>query len=231
MRKAAKMLLLGEKKVDTTPWYLAGGVLAADCIAAYQAVGVGSLERSKVNLANPGTYDLTVPSGQTEPDWSSTTGWTGTGKYYDTGIIPDSLTLSMIVRFSGAADSDDSNGLLGVTSSDYLHPFLLHPRRAAGLNTFGNGTGSATLGPAILYGTLALSLRTYVNGVPGASDWTRGASSYPYSEGIWLRGIKREGGAVYRGFNGNFIAASFYNRLITTAEVEALHAAIMKLPF
>jgi len=41
------------------PWWLSGGIAAANCVAAYQPKGAASLEASYVNLANPGTYNLT----------------------------------------------------------------------------------------------------------------------------------------------------------------------------
>ncbi len=43
--------------VAEIPWWLAGGIPAENCIAAYQPKGAASYAASKVNLANPGTYD------------------------------------------------------------------------------------------------------------------------------------------------------------------------------
>jgi hypothetical protein len=61
---------------NTTPWYLAGGVYAANCVAAYQAKGAADYATSKVNLANPGTHDLT---DGVAPAFSDATGWTFDG--------------------------------------------------------------------------------------------------------------------------------------------------------
>jgi len=43
--------------VAAIPWYLSGGIAAANCIAAYQPKGAASLAASYANLPNPGTYN------------------------------------------------------------------------------------------------------------------------------------------------------------------------------
>lgn len=72
-----------------TPWYLAGGVPAANCKGAYIGKGAASYEVSKINLASPGTNNL-IDTAHV-PDWTADGGWTGgTGKYFSTGIVPAS---------------------------------------------------------------------------------------------------------------------------------------------
>jgi len=44
-------------------WWLAGNINPANCVAAYQAKGAANLASAKVNLANPGTYDLMAVNG------------------------------------------------------------------------------------------------------------------------------------------------------------------------
>lgn len=51
-------------------WWEAGG--ATGCVLAYQPKGAASYAASKVNLANPGTYDA---ADITAPTWSSGNGW------------------------------------------------------------------------------------------------------------------------------------------------------------
>lgn len=80
-------------------WWLAGGISPSDCVAAYQAKGAASYAASKVNLANPGTYDAI--DGATAPTWNTTDGWikTTTAPYLLTGIEPDDhWNWSFIVR-------------------------------------------------------------------------------------------------------------------------------------
>ena len=81
-------------------WWLSGGINPANCIAAYQAKGVASYTASKVNLANPGTYD--AADGTAYPTWNSTYGWifNGSTQYLNTGIIPSSANWSYIFRYS-----------------------------------------------------------------------------------------------------------------------------------
>lgn len=56
-------------------WWLSGGIAAANCIAAYQAKGAADYAASKVNLANPGTYNLVEIGGAV--NWSASVGWSG----------------------------------------------------------------------------------------------------------------------------------------------------------
>lgn len=82
---------------EETPWYLAGGVDAANCVAAYQAKGAASYAASKVNLANPGMYDL---EGQTPPSWDASNGWTIPGTLTTNVVVPNFSNISIIMRFS-----------------------------------------------------------------------------------------------------------------------------------
>ena len=83
-----------------TPWYLAGG--APTPIAVYQPKAAASLAASYVNLANPGTHDLTVL--RTAPTFNASLGWsmfyTSATDYsvLDTGIAPSSQNWTYIVR-------------------------------------------------------------------------------------------------------------------------------------
>jgi len=70
-----------------------------DAIAAYQAIHVASYEASKINLANPGTYDLTEGVA---PSWSSDSGWfrTATNQYLKTGVVVTNSSWSIFVRYA-----------------------------------------------------------------------------------------------------------------------------------
>jgi hypothetical protein len=80
------------------PWWLSGGIAAANCIAAYQPKGAASLAASYINLANPGTYNITLGSA---PNWNTITGWIGilNTSWMKTGIIPG-VNWSIAIRFS-----------------------------------------------------------------------------------------------------------------------------------
>lgn len=98
----------------STSWYTgAGAVPAANCIGAYRARGAASQAASYVNLANPGVYDLTVPSSA--PTWNTATGWSGDGtQWFSTGINPagTNKTYSAIFKYKNATTTG-TRGLFG----------------------------------------------------------------------------------------------------------------------
>ena len=55
-------------------WYLAGGINNSDVLCAFDFVNAASEAASLVNLANPGTNDLTKVS---TPIWTAGLGWNG----------------------------------------------------------------------------------------------------------------------------------------------------------
>jgi hypothetical protein len=87
------------------PWYLAGAVALANCVAAYQFKGAESQAASYVNLASPGTYDLNPLAA---PAFDTATGLAFAGAaWLDTGIVPiGDQTWSMFIQFSDANASD-----------------------------------------------------------------------------------------------------------------------------
>ena len=67
-------------------WNLDGLITPANCIAAYQPKGATSYAASKINLANPGTYDATEGNVL---NWSAANGWSqaNSSDGLDTGIV------------------------------------------------------------------------------------------------------------------------------------------------
>ena len=96
-------------------WWLAGGIDPDDCIAAYQPKGAASYAASKVNLANPGTYDLTNGN---DPSWSADNGWTFDGvndHLYETTYEPTNTPFTVIVRLNNMKiDHSVSSAILGI---------------------------------------------------------------------------------------------------------------------
>ena len=64
---------LGVTANGAARWYLAGGISASACVAAYQPKGSTSLAASYTNLNSPGTYNA-APG--VAPTWAVAT-WTG----------------------------------------------------------------------------------------------------------------------------------------------------------
>ena len=99
-------LARGIQRADTS-WWLAGGISAANCVAAYQAKGAASYVASKVNLANPGT--LNFDNEVVAPSWNTTTGWTGAGDLRTTGTFTRNQEFSFVVFCSSSGAGYYSN--------------------------------------------------------------------------------------------------------------------------
>lgn len=101
---------LGRAQVITAaPWWLSGGISAANCKAAYRAKGASSLAASKVNLANPGTYDLAAYAN--DPTFDTASGWTFGGDASAQGLRAASLLSkasqdqTIAIRLSGNTEA------------------------------------------------------------------------------------------------------------------------------
>lgn len=97
------------------PWWLAGGVAAANCVAAYQPKGAADYAASKVNLANPGTYDAT--DGAVYPTWDAANGWKfdhSTGDVQQLNYIASGATAeyTAIARFSDRSTGAENGHIL-----------------------------------------------------------------------------------------------------------------------
>lgn len=80
-----------------TSWWLAGGIAAANCIAAYQPKGAADYAASLVNLANPGTYNAFAGA---DPTWGATDGWIGAGASYLRTGFSLAAGYSFIIRYA-----------------------------------------------------------------------------------------------------------------------------------
>lgn len=109
-------------------WWLSGGIAAANCIAAYQPKGAADLAASKVNLANPGTYNAFAGA---DPTWDAINGWIGAGaSYLRTGFNLAS-GYSFIVRYTGlgygsicgGSTSGNQNFAVNYYNGSYMVPY------------------------------------------------------------------------------------------------------------
>ena len=146
-----------------TPWYLAGGVSAANCVAAYQPIGAASYAASYSNLINPGTYDASPGNA---PDWDGTNGWkfNGTDDFLDTGIVPAN-GYSAICRFSNASQADTTQVLFGIAKSVSLR-WNFQPVRASDKHFYSYSDGTLEPAGALSSGVVALCPgKGYLDGV------------------------------------------------------------------
>lgn len=120
-------------------WWLSGGIAAANCIAAYQPKGAADYAASKVNLANPGTYNAADGNA---PGWDATNGWKfdGTNDYLSTGIVPTiDQTWSAFIRFSnGNNEIGGGSGIFGLYESS-TKVFTINPMYLADRMYWGHG--------------------------------------------------------------------------------------------
>lgn len=146
------------------PWYLAGGIPAANCIAAYQAKGAVSLATSYVNLANPGTYDLTLG---TAPVWDATNGWQfngSTGKRYLITGLTHASGWSLALQFTGSAAPPSYTFALGAQATGNTKLYIAPQRGATSAYSVGNG-GGANGAPTITAGNFIVTPNTPMHNV------------------------------------------------------------------
>ena len=211
-------------------WYLAGGVSAANCVAAYQAKGAASLAASYTNLANPGTYNA-APG--VAPTFDTATGWTfnGSSQYLTTGVVPDATAQawSMFIRFSNASGA--TNNYIAGCSDTVPNPdlvFFLISRPAASTVFFANGANTASYSSSATSGVLGFAGVTgYLNGSSVATIAAGGAANTRPSS-IFM-GANSFNASALAFFNGKIQAVAIYNVTLNAATVAAISAAMAAL--
>lgn len=210
-------------------WYLAGGVSAANCVAAYQPKGAASLAASYINLANPGTYDATAPTAA--PTFAAATGWTfnGSAQYLTTGVVP-AANYSMIIRYSDGTDAVNTV-LAGAFTNPYTVPtscmlFYIHPWNAPDYAIFANG--QYVIGTAdFTSGVLAIAgPQGYANGAPHGA--TIGAWVGTAAQAITI-GARNSNGTVNSFCPCKMQALAIYNVALTAPQVLAITTAMQSL--
>lgn len=202
-------------------WWLPAGVSAANCIAAYRAIGAASLAASYVNLANPGTYDAAPGSA---PSFNAADGWTfnGSSNYLDTGITPvNNQTWSAFVRFS------DLTGSFHITLFGRVQTprFAVNSSLAGSTVTYQNGSYAAA-GGEIRSGVLGVA---GVKGYRDGSDAgvTIGSSGGSFSATI-LIGQSGESGYEF-WCNGKIQAIAIYDATLDATQAGLLTTAMAAL--
>lgn len=217
------------------PWYLSGGIAAANCIAAYTPKGSSSLAASYDNNAAPGngladgTYDAALGVA---PTWDAATGWSFDGsQVLNTGVEPAASGYAIAVRVSGVPNAaafrvvmgqrrggSGVDGLMvrcnnGVSAHGYIYQAYVSVAAyvASGVYVI-SGNGGYLDG---LAETEAL-VGTGLNAIPIAI----GANNQPSADYGWTPGEY----AV-----ANVQAAAIYNVTLTAPQVAAVSAAMAAL--
>lgn len=208
------------------PWYLAGGVTASNCLAAYQPKGAADYAASKVNLANPGTYNCA--DGAAFPAWDATNGWqfaAASTQYLNTGLKADACakTGSFIIRLasqgantayhtSGAGNS--SNFYFGgwrIRSASLSYPFVYCANS--------NDTGTNVSGSHVIGGAGAVAYRD------GAPALTISQSTQSINLDIYI-GCTNNNGTAGNFNTGNVLAIAYYNTTLSEAQMAAITTAM-----
>lgn len=202
-------------------WFDDGGAITG-CLVAYDAIGASSLADSYVNEANPGTYNA-APG--VAPSWASGTGWTfnGTTHYLTTGLVPPSVNMTVLVRYSGGVASG-TGYLYGTFNSTYGQLLRYY---TAGFIRYRNGSapfdGSAFVSSAVVG---VAGPKAYKNGVDeGITLGQEGVSPLA----IYLGCLDNNGTPTAHAVS-NIQAVAIYSGTLNAAEVAAITANMNALP-
>lgn len=201
--------------ITDKPWWLAGGIPVAACVAAYQPAAAPSLAGSYVNLVSPGLYNA-APG--TAPDWDAVNGWKFTGAsshYLVTGITPAN-TWTAIARMSNITTGDT-----WAFGSYTANGFGIQPRNALNKTIYYNNT-NITINVSRTSGVWAISYTAcYYNGVYEGS--TNGNAS---TAEFWIGDIS---GIYRRNLTGYMQALAIYNTKLSDSQVASLTTAMNAL--
>lgn len=205
------------------PWWLAGGVAPANCVGAYQAIGAASQAASYVNLANPGTNNLTA--GADPPTWSAATGWNwfaaAGNRWLDTGLVPG-VGWSMLIQYTDWANSGFGNEIMGCLDGGGKLFFLAIDAISISYNL---GNRQIDRAPGLAVGNVGIvGDFGYRNGTAdgAALGSTWGAITTP----IHIGQISSRAGCV----TANVRAVAIYNATLTPAQALAVATRMAALP-
>jgi hypothetical protein len=163
-------------------------------IWAYQAVNVADYATSLINLADPGTDDLTTTSA---PAWNAARGWIFTNAnstFLDTGVIP-TADYSWLVRFS-SLDTTAVNSIMGEYSATSQSDIDLYPLVAAKGMIFAHGTDDVIRSPVVNFGVFGMAGRQpYRNGLPDGAAMT-GAGWTEAAVSLYIGALNNAGGGA-----------------------------------
>lgn len=156
-------------RATTQKWYLPNGIILSDVVAAYAAKGAASYAASKINLANPGTYNLTEVA--TSLNWDAILGWNDANKALtSSGFLLTNFTF--IIKFSGIVEFggcgyipaslysviDSEYGLITCRDIGEGGPYAVR---------YGSDTYNAIVEPDLLQGTIAFTNNHTTNKMQG----------------------------------------------------------------
>lgn len=205
-----------------TPWWLSGGISAANCVAAYQPKGAASLAASYTNLANPGTYNA-APG--VAPTWDAVNGWKFSTGQYLVAVIHPRDHWSALIRVSDVrAVTNALFGVRGTTTDNNRFGII----STGSERQYHHGAAGSLFGAKISSGIVGVvDHQGYANGVAdGLPTGAWGTDQSAYSMYI---GAFNLAGTLYGADTKYIQAFAIYNTAISAAQVAALTAAMAAL--
>lgn len=212
-------------KAADNKWWLAGGIAAANCVAAYQPKGAANLAASYVNLTGNTTYNLTTGDA---PTFDTSYGWYfGGSDWLKTAVIPENdLTWSMIIRLSEVSRAAAGKCAAGTYATGYANSFLI---MAVGGSTnttyFANGSGKQITNTATDFVAAVTPTGVFLNGTKTANMFTTNSQAF----GQIYIGAQNELAAAGDKYIGKMQAVAIYDAPLTDAQVTALTTAMNAL--
>jgi hypothetical protein len=205
------------------PWFLAGGVAAANCLAAYTPKGAASLAASYDNNAAPGngladgTYDCTLGVA---PTWDITNGWTGNSSsmFLFTGLTYALGIKTVILRYSNLPTPTGNRCFWGIGSFNFLAQST--PRIAYSFGSYGSCFESFVI-PTNSSGVICVSGNSFYRNGSFVANLTGSLSP-----GTAIIALLAANLGVSRTFyyNGSIQAIAFHTSTFSDSTVAALTA-------
>jgi hypothetical protein len=213
-------------------WWLSGSIPAANCIAAYAPKGAASYAASKVNLANPGTYNAT--DGTNYPTWDTAVGWTfakASVQYLAAGFSASLKPFTIIVALNFPHDIATNRVIFGGSGYNCIEFGVVKINEKLWFNKSGAvaiGTSTAGLSIGVLQvGAISYSAvgawKFYMNGTPENT----GTNDQTFTARTGIIGAANGGGT--ENFDGVMTAISYYDTVLTDAQVLAVRNAAILL--
>lgn len=198
-------------------------------VAAYRSKGVANYAASKVNAANPGTYDITEGNGAVS--WASGTGWAfvaASSKYLDTGVTPPiDQAFTVMCQFSMSVAIDGI--LCGVRDGAVAGNTMTVTPKWSDNNAYYAHGGIISASPGYLSGNMAIA---------GATAYYNGAAEVGVISGwgaVTLDSIyigcrhKRFGNLPEFFITSDIYAVALYTAALTAPQVSSVATAMAAL--
>lgn len=228
----------------TIPWYLSGGIAAANCLAAFQPKGAATYAASKVSLtgSNNATDGAAYPGFDTSYGW----GFTAASSQYlavGSGLAITSVPLTIAVLFQ-ATNVTTSYALAGhkrsATSNAGWQMYCAgaatgDPIRINSVEASAQKTADSTAGytadtwyTAISVFATSTSRSAYLNGTNKGSN-TEASVPTMDTMNTYIGCTSNDADVRANYLNGKIAACAFYNTNLSDAQVLALHNAMAAL--